>query len=169
MKYSEGRRKFIDSWGQLASEWGVNRTMGHIHGLLLVSAKPLCGDQIMDVLEISRGNCSQNMRALVEWGLAHKVEVAGSRKEHFIAEKDMWTILRAIIEKRKRKELEPLISVLEEVADVKAQCPESDAFCHLIQQLHRFSKKANATLDAIISLESNEIVERMFTTTGLEN
>ncbi len=168
MKYTEGRMKFIQSWGQLASEWGVSRTMGQIHGLLLVSSRPLCGDQVMEVLNISRGNANQNIRALVDWGLAHKLEKEGQRKDYFVAEKDMWTILRSIIAKRKNKELLPLIRVLEDVGDVKAQCPESDAFCNLIQQLHRFSTKANQTLDAVISLESDEIVKRMFTTTGLE-
>ena len=164
MKYSEGRRKFIDSWGQLASEWGVNRTMGQIHGLLLCTSKPLCGDQVMDILEISRGNTNQNIRALVEWGLVHKKLQAGQRKDYYIAEKDMWTILRAIISNRKKKELEPLIQVLEEVSGVESNCPDSDEFCKLIRQLHRFSSKANATLDSVISLESEDIVQRMFTT-----
>ena len=143
--------------------------MGQIHALLLVNCHPLCADQIQEFLDISRGNASQNIRALLEWGLIHKAPMEGSRKDYFIAEKDMWTILRAIIANRKKKELEPLIAVLEEVADVKANCPDSDAFCHLIQQLHRFSTKANATLDAVISMESDEIVQRMFMTTGLEN
>ena len=116
----------------------------------------------MDILEISRGNTSQNTRALVQWGLAHKTPVPGKRKDHFVAEKDMWTILRAIITQRKKKELVPLIQVLEEVSEVEAKCEESDEFCRLIKQLHRFSTKANATLDSVISLESDDIVQRMF-------
>lgn len=162
MEYKIGREKFINSWGQLASEWGVNRTMGHIHGLLLVSSRPLCTDEIMEVLQISRGNANQNLRLLIDWKLAHTTTPEGSRKVYYFAEKDMWTILRAIIANRKKKELEPLIEVLEEVGAVEAKCPESDAFCHLIQNLHRFSTKANTTLDSVISLESEEIVKRIF-------
>lgn len=162
MEYQRGREKFINSWGQLASEWGVNRTMGHIHGLLLVTSKPICTDEIMTILNISRGNANQNLRSLVEWKLAHKATPDGTRKVHYFAEKDMWTILRAIIANRKKKELEPLIQVLEEVGAVEARCPESDAFCHLVQSLHRFSSKANATLDSVISLESEEVVKRIF-------
>jgi len=167
MDYSEGRLKFIESWGQLAAEWGVSRTMGQIHGLLLTSTDPLCANQVTEFLDISRGNGSQNIRALMEWGLVHKSDVEGSRKDYFIAEKDMWTILRAIIANRKRKELEPLIRVLENVSEVKSQCHESDQFCQLVQQLHKFSTKANATLDAVISMESNEIVQRMFDSSRL--
>lgn len=165
MEYSEGRRKFIDSWGQLASEWGVNRTMGQIHGLLLCSSKALCSDDIKDILSISRGNTSQNIRLLIEWELVHKVQNGGGRKEYYMAEKDMWKILRAIISNRKKKELEPLIQVLEEVANVQSNCPDSDEFCKLIRQLHRFSTKANATLDSVVSMESDDIIKRMFVST----
>lgn len=165
MKYSDGRRKFIDSWGQLASEWGVNRTMGQIHGLLLCSANPLCADQVQEILNISRGNASQNIRLLIDWGLVQKTQQGGGRKDYLVAEKDMWTILRAVISNRKKKELEPLIQVLEEVSAVEAQCPDSDEFCRLIRQLHQFSKKANATLDSVISMEADDIIKRMFVTT----
>ncbi len=168
MKYADGRRKFIDSWGQLASQWGVNPTMGQIHGLLLVNSAPLCSDQIISLLGISRGNANQNIRALVDWKLAHKVHQEGQRKDYFVAEKDMWSILRAIIAKRKHKELEPLIQVLQEISAVEAQCPDSDDFCKLIRQLYRFSTKANATLDTIINLESDEIIQRMFTSAHLD-
>jgi DNA-binding transcriptional regulator GbsR (MarR family) len=168
MKYVEGRRKFIDSWGQLASEWGVSRTMGQIHGLLLCSSEALCADEILKILEISRGNANQNIRALVEWGLVHKINMDGRRKDYFMAEKNMWIILRCIIENRKRKELEPLIEVLQEVSLVESQCPDSDEFCKLIRQLYRFSTKANATLDAVISMESDDIIQRMFASSGFD-
>lgn len=169
MKYREGKSKFIDSWGQLASEWGVNRTMGQVHGLLLISCDALSTDDVMEYLDISKGNANQNIRSLVDWGLAHKIRKEGDRKDYFVAEKDMWTILRAIIARRKRKELEPLIHILEDVSAVKSNCPESDAFCQLVQQLYRFSTKANATLDTLISMESDDIVQRMFASTHLNS
>lgn len=165
MKYSDGRNKFIDSWGQLASEWGVNRTMGQIHGLLLCSSQPMSADKVKEILNISRGNASQNIRLLVDWGLVYKSQQEGGRKDYFVAEKDMWTILRAVISNRKKKELEPLIQVLEEISSVEAQCPDSDEFCRLIKQLHQFSKKANATLDSVISMEADDIIKRMFAST----
>ena len=169
MEYSEGRTKFIESWGQLASQWGVSRTMGHIHGLLLTNLEPLCADQIIEKLKISRGNANQNIRALVDWSLVHKVQIEGQRKDHFVAQKDMWSILRAIITNRKRKELEPLIHVLNDISSVQAQCPDSDAFCKLVRQLNRFSTQVNETLDTVINLESDELIQRMFLPTHVSS
>ena len=38
MELPEAKQKFIEAWGKLGSEWGVNRTMAQVHALLLVSA-----------------------------------------------------------------------------------------------------------------------------------
>jgi DNA-binding transcriptional regulator GbsR (MarR family) len=34
MTLQEGKEKFIQSWGTLGSNWGINRTMAQIHALL---------------------------------------------------------------------------------------------------------------------------------------
>ena len=73
----------IQTWGQLSSQWGINRTMGQIHALLMISPEALTSDQIIAELGISRGNVSMNLRSLMEWGLVHKVYVPGDRKEYY--------------------------------------------------------------------------------------
>ncbi|MBP6680616.1 MAG: MarR family transcriptional regulator, partial [Saprospiraceae bacterium] len=80
MKYSEARNQMIQTWGQLSSQWGINRTMGQIHALLMISPEALTSDQIIAELGISRGNVSMNLRSLMEWGVVHKVYVPGDRK-----------------------------------------------------------------------------------------
>ena len=55
MKYSEARNQMIQTWGQLSSQWGINRTMGQIHALLMISPEALTSDQIIAELGISRG------------------------------------------------------------------------------------------------------------------
>ena len=169
MEYAEGRKKFIESWGLLGSQWGVNPTMGHIHGLLLTNLEPLSADQIMEKLNISRGNTNQNLRALVDWGLIYKRRIKGQRKDLFIAEKDMWTMLRTIISNRKRKELEPLIEVLTDISRVESNCPESNAFCKLVCKMNAFSSQVNETLDTVINLESDELIQRMFLSSQAES
>ena len=88
MKLQEAKAEFVQSWGILGSQWGINRTMAQIHALLLVAADPLTTEEIMQQLSISRGNTNMNVRELMDWNLVQKVIVPGERKEYFKAEKE---------------------------------------------------------------------------------
>jgi len=155
MNLDEGKKQFIDSWGQLGINWGVNKTMGQVHALLLIANTPLCCDDIMSELSISRGNVNMNTRALVDWGLVHKKFVQGERKEFFVAEKDVFVMFKAVIQMRKRKELDPMIKVLTEISTVKGGCKESEEFCRMVKDLKHFSKKAESALNNVIASEGN--------------
>ena len=69
MEYVEGKERFIESWGKLAINWGVNKTMGQVHALLLICPEPMCAEKIMKELEISRGNANTTLRKLIDWNL----------------------------------------------------------------------------------------------------
>ena len=112
MNYPEARRHIVQTWGQLSAQWGINRTMGQIHALLMVAPDPMTADQIIEELAISRGNVSMNLRNLLEWGVVYKVHVAGDRKEYFSSEKDAWKLALQIARERKRRELDPVIQSL---------------------------------------------------------
>jgi len=96
-----------------------------------------------------------NLRELIDWGLVHKVLVKGERKEFFEAEKDFWKVFQLIISRRKKKELDPMIKLLEQSACVEAKCPESDEFCKVIKELEHFSKKAEKVLDLFVTNENS--------------
>lgn len=155
MDIQEGKQKFIESWGKMASDWGINRTMAQVHALLLIAPDALTADEVMEGLSISRGNANMNIRALMDWGLVHKQLKSGERKEYFYAEKDMWTVVRQIIIQRKKKELEPMLKVLDEVANVEPKCPESESFCNVVNDIRMLSNKANQTLDTLIKADSS--------------
>lgn len=161
MQLSQGKKQFIEEWGKLSVNWGVSKTMGQIHGLLLVTNGCLCSDTIMEFLDLSRGNVNMNLRNLLEWGLAHKKCKQGERKEFYSAEKDIWKAFRQIIKKRKEKELSPLIMLLDNMSEVKSSCPDSDEFCKVIKELHAFTKKADTSLNTIIESESNWLTRSM--------
>lgn len=158
MTLDEGTQRFVEAWGTFATHWGINRTMAQVNALLLVSAKPLHADGIMETLKISRGNANMNLRALVDWGLVHKNLVPGERREYFTAEKDMWVVIRQIIIHRKKKELEPVLRVLNEVSQVDGDSPDEIEFRRVIQDIMLFSHKANKTLDGIIDSDSRWFV-----------
>ncbi len=159
MNVQEGKEKFIQSWGALGSNWGVSRTMAQIHALLLIAPHSLSAEDIMEDLKISRGNANMNIRALMDWGLVYKELKTGERKEFFVAEKDMWDVVKKIIAQRKKKELEPMLKALEELSAVEASDPDSENFVQVVRDIKLFSNKANATLDKLVQSDSNWFVK----------
>lgn len=155
MGFTDNKEQFISEWGKLCMNWGVKRAMGQIHGALLISERALNAEELMSRLAMSRGNINMNLRELIDWGLVHKVLVKGERKEFFEAEKDFWKVFQLIIGRRKKKELDPMIKLLEQSASVEAKCPESDEFCKVIKELDHFSKKAEKILDLFVTNENS--------------
>lgn len=162
MKFEEGKDKFLQAWGTLGSDWGINRTMAQIHALLLIAPKSLSADEVMEELQISRGNANMNLRALMDWGLVFKELKVGDRKEYFVAEKDMWKVAKQIIINRKKKELEPIVKVLDELSIVDSSCEESEEFVKVIRDIKMFSNKADSTLDSLIQADSNWFMGTFF-------
>jgi len=128
MKLEEGKEKFIQSWGVIGSNWGINRTMAQIHALLLIAPESLSAEDVMEDLQISRGNANMNLRELIDWGLVYKELKPGERKEYFRAEKDMWDVVKKIIVRRKKKELEPMLKVLNELDSIEEKTEEAEEF-----------------------------------------
>ena len=157
MKLSEAKQQFIQSWGVLGSQWGINRTMAQVHSLLLVAPKPLSTDDIMDELSISRGNANMNIRDLLEWNLVEKIIIPGDRKEYFSAEKDIWKVATHIMYQRKKRELDPMVKVLNQLSDIEGdkRNPEVKAFSETVENLKKFAGQAEKTMDVLIKAEEN--------------
>ncbi|HMN90932.1 MAG TPA: transcriptional regulator [Saprospiraceae bacterium] len=158
MNFEEGKDRFIQAWGALGSNWGINRTMAQIHALLLISPQALSAEDIKDELKISSGNANMNLRALMDWNLVYKELKPGERKEYFVAEKDMWEVVKNIIIQRKKKELEPMLRVLDELSVVEGMEEQSDEFNKVIRDVKLFASKADSTLDSLTKSDSNWFV-----------
>ncbi len=158
MKFAEGKDKFIQSWGVIGSNWGINRTMAQIHALLLIAPESLSAEDVMQDLQISRGNANMNLRELIDWGLVYKELKPGERKEYFYAEKDMWDVVKKVIKRRKKKELEPMVKVLNELDNIEETTPEAEEFKKVLKDIKLFSAKADSTLDRLVNSENNWFV-----------
>ncbi|QEC68534.1 transcriptional regulator [Panacibacter ginsenosidivorans] len=157
MKLNEAKQQFIHSWGVLGSQWGINRTMAQVHSLLLVASKPLSTDDIMEELSISRGNANMNIRDLMEWQLVDKVIVPGDRKEYFTAEKDIWKVATRIMYQRKKRELDPMLKVLNQLSDIEGDKRNADvkAFTETVDNIKKFAGQAEKTMDMMIKAEES--------------
>lgn len=157
MKLEEAKKQFIQTWGVLGTQWGINRTMAQIHALLLVSPGELSADDIMEQLQISRGNTNMNVRELIDWGLVEKVLKPGERKEFFVAEKDIWKVAMRITRERKRRELDPVIAIMEQLKEVEGdkKDEENQAFVDTVTQIQKFAKQADRALDGLVRADEH--------------
>ena len=114
MGLSPTAKKFILHWGEMASRWGVNRTVAQIHALLFVSPEPLNAEQLTELLSVSRSNVSTSLRELQGWGVIRVVHVMGDRRDHFECVSEVWDMFQAILDERKRRVIDPAIDVLRE-------------------------------------------------------
>ncbi len=158
MEYTEAKQTFVKKWGDFAVSWGTSKSLGQIHALLLIANKPMCADEIMNILKVSRGSVNMNLRTLMDWNLIHKQHVNENRKEFFEAEKDIWKVFCCIVTHRKKKELDPMIEVLGQMEQVEASCSESKEFVKTIKDLQLFSTKADTALANIIKSEPNFLI-----------
>jgi DNA-binding transcriptional regulator GbsR (MarR family) len=158
MDLVEGKEKFLHIWGTMSTQWGVSRAMAEIHGLLLITNEPICVEDIMEKLKMSRGNVHINIHALMDWNLIQKVLKVGERREYFIAEKDIWLITKNIMIQRKKRELEPMMKSLDELSNVKGDGEAADDFRKLIKDIKMLSSKVDITLENLIQADSHWIL-----------
>ncbi|RVT98518.1 transcriptional regulator [Mucilaginibacter limnophilus] len=157
MELAEAKSKFIETWGKLGSEWGINRTMAQVHALLLISPEALTTEEVMEQLSISRGNANMTLRDLISWGLVEKQHKPGERKEYFFAEKDAWTIARQVAQERKKRELDPVLKALSELSQIKGdeKNPEYKAFKSSVSGINKLAGNVNKTLETMMKAEEN--------------
>lgn len=112
MKITPIMQQYVLHWGEMGTRWGVNRTVAQIHALLYLSPNPLTAEEIADLLSVARSNVSTSLKELQSWSLIHITHVLGDRRDHFTAKGDTWEMLMTIMEERKRREIEPTLTML---------------------------------------------------------
>ncbi|MBY4899362.1 GbsR/MarR family transcriptional regulator [Cupriavidus sp. AU9028] len=114
MKLPPLTQRFVLHFGEMGSRWGINRTVGQIYALLYTAARPLNADEIAEALGFSRSNVSIGLKELEAWKLVRLSHQPGDRREYFSAPDDIWTIFRTLAEERRRREIDPTLSMLRE-------------------------------------------------------
>jgi DNA-binding transcriptional regulator GbsR (MarR family) len=105
-------QKFILHWGEMGARWGMNRTLSQLHALLFLAERPMHAEEIADTLGVARSNVSTSLKELQSWGLVSITHLMGERRDHYVALQDVYEIFRLIVEGRKRREIDPTLSML---------------------------------------------------------
>lgn len=157
MEYNEAKNKFVQAWGSLGNKWGVNRTMAQIHALLLIAHKPLSAEDVMAELNISRGNANMNLRALIDWSLVYREIIQGERRDYFVAEKDMYKVAVRIVKERRKRELEPVVDLLDDFKAITVEEETEDylEFKKMVHNLSDFTTRTDKAMEKLIKSEES--------------
>ena len=155
MEYKDAKEKFIQSWGVLGKNWGINRTMAQVHALLLISPEALSAEEIMAELNISRGNANMNVRTLIDWGIVTKVVKSGERKEFFFSDKDIWDLAKQIMVERRKREIDPLLKALESIKEIEGDSEEAKTLTAVTQDFEVFANKLTKMADMAIKSDEH--------------
>ena len=152
--YQKAVDQFVDLWGDMASAWGINKTMSQIHALLYAESHPMDTDSIMDKLGISRGNANMNLHKLLEWELIKKVNFPRDRKDYYSAETDIWKIVSTIIRERQQREIAPiraeLLECIKTLEEGGLNDQESADFKQRIENYYDFLEMFERFTDALL-------------------
>ena len=149
---TNARTKFIESWGSMGALWGINRSMARIHALLLATREPLGLEEITERLEISRGNASMCLKELRHWGVIRRVHLTGERRDYYIAETDVWSMIFRIATERKKREFDPALSALQEV--LESAEPGDDLVRERLGELEEVLRAVNRLLQRFLASEN---------------
>jgi len=151
-------QSFVLHFGEMGSRWGINRTVGQIYAVLYLSAPvPLCADAIVEALGVSRSNVSMGLRELQGWNLVVPRHIPDDRRDHFTTPEDVWQILRVLAEERKKREVDPTLSVLRELL---MQTPGNDTDRHAqarMAEMHALIEQLTNWYDDVKKLETERL------------
>ncbi|MGI9304762.1 MAG: GbsR/MarR family transcriptional regulator, partial [Gammaproteobacteria bacterium] len=149
-------------WGEMGTRWGVNRTVSQIHAILYLTPEPLPAEDIATLLSVARSNVSNSLKELQGWGLVAVSHVLGDRRDHFIANHDTWGMLMTIMEERKKREIEPTLTLLRQcVVDMENDSETPAEVKERIGRMLTFIATLSDWFEQVKGLPKNTLVTLM--------
>ncbi|MFW2403173.1 MAG: GbsR/MarR family transcriptional regulator [Gammaproteobacteria bacterium] len=162
MKITPVMERYILHWGEMGTRWGVNRTVSQIHALLYLSPEPMTAEAITQALSVARSNVSTSLKELQSWGLVGVTHVLGDRRDYFEARGDTWEMLVTILNERKKRELDPTLTMLRQcVLDMENDKQTPAAVKENIQTMMTFVTTLSEWFDEITVLPRSTLVALM--------
>lgn len=162
MKLSPVQQRFVLHWGEMGTRWGLNRTVAQVHALLLISEKPLNAEELAETLSVARSNISNSIRELQGWGIVRLVHVLGDRRDHFESTKDPWEMFRAVLEERKRREIDPTLHLLREcVREIKREKGKDIYTGERLRELLEFMEMTSSWYNQVSQLPPETLAKFM--------
>ncbi len=162
MQLSPAVERYVLHWGEMGTRWGTNRTVAQVHALLYLSPEPLRADQIVDALSVARSNVSTSIRELQGFGLVKMTHVLGDRRDYFESLHDVWELFRVILEQRKKRELNPTLSMLRTATgEVEQEADTHPLIKERMRNMLTFVETANEWYEQIQDVPTSTVTKLM--------
>lgn len=162
MQLTRVMEKYVLHWGEMGTRWGVNRTVSQIHALLYLSPEPLHAEEIAETLSVARSNVSTSLKELQSWNLVSVSHVMGDRRDHFSVSGDTWEMLLTIIQERKRREVEPTLTMLRNcVLELENDKQTPKAVQDRIRNMLGFMSTLSGWFDEMVRLPKSTLIALM--------
>jgi DNA-binding transcriptional regulator GbsR (MarR family) len=152
-------QSFVLHFGEMGSRWGINRTVGQIYALLFVSEQPLNAEQITEALGVSRSNVSMGLKELAAWRLIQRRHLPDDRREYFQAPDDIWQIVRTLAEERRKREIDPTLSMLRDVLMDGPASPEDEYAQARMREMHDLIELITTWSDEVLRLDNHSLMQ----------
>lgn len=157
-KLPEAVQNFVLHWGDLGGTWGVNRTVAQIHALLYLTERPLNAEDIQLQLSVARSNVSNSLKELLALKLVRRFPIPGDRRDHYVAETDVWQVARHIAAARKAREIDPALATLTDcLAAAAGDNQVTDEQIRRLQDMYDFTAKMDRWYEKMSSLPSSTL------------
>lgn len=162
MKLTPAMHRCVLHWGEMASRWGVSRSVAQIHALLFLAPTSLSADEIAATLDVARSNVSVSLKELQSWDLVSVTHVLGDRRDYFQARKDIWEVLTVIMDGRKKREIDPTLQMLREsVAESKNDHETPEQVKERIGVMLEFLEEVSGWYDQIRAMPRPTLLKLM--------
>lgn len=161
MNLSPLAQNFVLHFGEMGSRWGINRTVGQIYALLYVSERPLNADEIAEALQFSRSNVSMGLKELESWRLTRLQHLPNDRREYFSAPEDVWAIFRTLAEERRKREIDPTLSMLRHAIMETPATSEDRHAQKRMKEMHDLIEMATMWFNDVQRLEPDTLKQLM--------
>jgi DNA-binding transcriptional regulator GbsR (MarR family) len=150
---------FVQHFGEMGSRWGINRTVGQIYAALFIAERPLCADDLVERLEISRSNVSIGLKELHSWNLLRPKSVAGDRRDFFTTPEDIYAIVRTLVDERKKREIDPTLSMLRELLMQQPGCEDERIAQDRLREMHELIELLTGWYADVQKLETDRLIQ----------
>ncbi|WP_444882748.1 GbsR/MarR family transcriptional regulator [Microbulbifer sp. PSTR4-B] len=167
MKLSSQAQAFVLHFGEMGSRWGFNRTVGQMFALLTIHPSPLNAEQLAQALKISRGNVSMGLKELQAWRLIELQHQPGDRKDYFTAAGSIWELARTVFEERRKRELDPTLSLLRQLLLNEPQDEQEAQAQEKIQEVYSLLELLEEFANTLSKLEHDDLLKLMKLGSGI--
>ncbi|WP_426387610.1 GbsR/MarR family transcriptional regulator [Sphingobium sp. R-21] len=157
-KLPEAVEAFVLRWGDLGGQWGVNRSVAQIQALLFLSDRPLTAEEISEKLGMARSNVSNSLRELLNWKLVMRVPVLGDRRDHYVAETDLWQMASKVAQGRKEREIDPMVGAIRAAMEHADDPKISPAVRARLNSMHDFVNTVEGWYNQMLHVPPSQIM-----------